>query len=78
MGKQEHKIVWLGGYPHLEGVNEPGQEQPKPTHYVMFLVNDVAFSTDNLTKEQADYLAGKIGGIVMPLDLKELLNGDAG
>lgn len=64
------KIIWRGGYPRIEGFNEPSEQPPPATHYVMFEVNGVIFATDDLPKEHADYLAGIIGGVVMPVDLE--------
>ena len=63
-------LRWLGGYPRIEGVNMP----PPGTHYVMFMVNGEAYTTEDLPKETAEIMAKNLGGIVMPVDMKGLNN----
>lgn len=63
---RERFIKWIGGYPHVEGVNDP----PPGTHYVMFLIDDVAYTTNDLPKDTAEIIAKNVGGIVMPVKMK--------
>jgi hypothetical protein len=52
---------------HLLG--EP-PEPPEGTHYVLFLVDDVAYTTNDLPQELAEQVAKGLGGIVMPVEMK--------
>jgi hypothetical protein len=49
-----------------------GKERPQQegTHYVLFLVDDQAFASDNLDKEHAEELSKLVNGMVVPVDLK--------
>jgi hypothetical protein len=43
----------------------------KLTHYVVFLVDDVAYSTNDMPKDVADQIAIGLGGIAMPIELRD-------
>ena len=58
------KIEWIGGYPRII------KETVPPKAYILFMVEDEVFSTEDMPLDVAEAMAKSIGGLVMPAGMR--------